>query len=198
MPDSDETSQPSDDRLLARVADGDQRAFAELVSRHGERARALALRYTGNAADADDIMQHAFWAAWRGAAGWQTGRAQFSTWLHRVVVNRCIDKSRRKAVRSWLPLGDATEPASADPDAEAIVDARHRLDAVRRDIVGLPPRQRAVLLLSVMQERSNQEIADMMNMSVGAVEQALVRARRRLREKMRDREDVTDPSGDKT
>lgn len=196
MPDRDDPSQASDDRLLASVAGGDQRAFSQLVSRHGERARALALRFTGSAADAEDIVQHAFLAAWRGAADWQSGRAQFSTWLHRVVVNRCIDNARRRSLRAWLPLADTAPYPSADPDAESIVEARGRLAQVRRDIVDLPPRQRAVLLLSVMQERSNQEIAELMQMSVGAVEQALVRARRRLREKMREREDEGDPSGD--
>lgn len=179
---ADESRALSDDDLLARAGQGDQRAFAVLVSRHAERAHALALRFTGSGAEADDVVQHAFWAAWKGAAGWQSGRARFSTWLHRVVVNSCIDRARRRKIRSWLPLADAPEVASNEPDAERALDSRRRLAAIRGDITKLPERQRAVLLLSVMQERSNREIADMMGMTVGAVEQALVRARRTLRD----------------
>jgi RNA polymerase sigma-70 factor (ECF subfamily) len=183
-----------DDQLLAAAGGGDRRAFAALVRSHSERAFALALRFTGNAADADDIVQEAFWRVWRSAADWKPGRARFSTWLYRVVYNLCVDHARRRRIRRLLPFDDSAEQAQDDnPGPDRQVMSRDRLSSVRSDIVELPPRQRAALLMSVVQGMANAEIAEVLGVSEGAAEQALVRARRRLREKLQMREDEVTP-----
>jgi RNA polymerase sigma-70 factor (ECF subfamily) len=177
-----------DDTLMARAAAGDRRAFSLLVIRHTERVRAVALRFTGNAADADDVTQAAFMAAWRELPNWQAGRAKFGTWLYRVAVNRCIDLARRRRVRVWLSLEAVAEPEDEAPGAAELAVQRSELAAVRRDIRALPEKQRAALLLAVQAEKSTAEVAAALGVSAGAAEQLLVRARRTLRERARERE----------
>ena len=75
---------------------GDRAAFNELVGRHGERALRLALRVLGDAAEAEEVAQEAFLRAWQAAAGFDPARARFTTWLHRIVLNLAIDRTRRR------------------------------------------------------------------------------------------------------
>ncbi len=186
-----EAHEPSeDDALMARVAAGDQRAFSRLVARHGPKAQALAHRFTGSAAEAEDIVQEAFWRVWRAAGRWQPGGAKVSTWLHRIVVNLCVDRERRQRIRRFLPFADTFDPPSDEPDPEHALSDRNEIEAVRADIKALPARQRAALLLSADGERSNAEIAKMLGASEKAVESMLVRARRTLRAKLAAREEA--------
>lgn len=183
-----------DDALMLRAAAGDRRAFSALVGRHGERVRAIAWRFTGSRADADDIAQGVFVSLWRAAPRWQPGTARLGTWLYRVTVNRCIDASRRRRVRRWFgldTLGD--EPAAEDVPADAAAEHASELAAVRQDILALPPRQRAAILLAADGERSTAEIGAALGVSEGAAEQLLVRARRTLRARMRGRLGETAP-----
>ena len=177
-----------DDALMAQIAVGDQRAFSRLVARHGPRAQALAHRFTGSATEAEDVVQEAFWRVWRSAARWTPGGAQLSTWLHRIVVNLCVDRSRRQRIRNWLPFADAFDPPTDDPDPEHALADRDEVAAVRADILKLPERQRAALLLSADGERSNADIAIMLKTTEKAVESMLVRARRTLRARLATRE----------
>jgi RNA polymerase sigma-70 factor (ECF subfamily) len=179
-----------DDALMARVGQGDQRAFARLVARHGPRAQALAHRFAGSAADAEDIVQEAFWRVWRSAERWTPGAAMFSTWLHRVVVNLCVDHDRRRRLRRFLPFADAFDPPSEEAGPERALSDRDEVAALRVDILALPARQRAALLLSADGERSNAEIAKVLDTTEKAVESMLVRARRTLRARLASREEA--------
>lgn len=85
----------ADAELLDRLAAGDEAAFRALVERHIDRAYAIALRIVGNAADAEDVVQDTMLKVWTHRGRWQHGRAKFSTWLYRVVSNRCIDLRRK-------------------------------------------------------------------------------------------------------
>ncbi|GLK77549.1 RNA polymerase sigma factor [Methylopila jiangsuensis] len=181
--------EPDDDALMARAGGGDQRAFARLVARHGPRAQAVAHRFTGSAAEAEDIVQEAFWRVWRSADRWAPGGARFSTWLHRVVVNLCVDHDRRKRIRRFLPFADLFDPPADDPGPAREAEARGEIAAVRADILALPARQRAALLLAADGERSNAEIAATLGASEKAVESMLVRARRTLRARQAAREE---------
>ncbi|RXF75389.1 sigma-70 family RNA polymerase sigma factor [Hansschlegelia zhihuaiae] len=179
-----------DDALMARVAAGDQRAFSRLVARHGPRAQALAHRFTGSAAEAEDVVQEAFWRVWRSAARWTPGGARFTTWLHRIVVNLCVDRARRRRIRDWLPFADTFDPPSEEADPEHALADRDAVAWVREDILALPARQRAALLLSADGERSNAEIAKVLETTEKAVESMLVRARRTLRARLAMREET--------
>ena len=94
-PATDDCVVDEDKDLLDRLADNDEHAFRSLVERHIDRAYAIALRILGNAADAEDVVQDTMLKVWTHRGRWQHGRAKFSTWLYRVVSNRCIDLRRK-------------------------------------------------------------------------------------------------------
>jgi RNA polymerase sigma-70 factor (ECF subfamily) len=179
----------ADDEILAGlIAAGDQRAFGEIVRRHGGRLRALALRFAGGAADADDIVQETFLSFWRMAGRWQPGGAPLGAYLTRIAINRAIDGDRRRRVRRFFGLEAADDLADTEIAADDRLHGRQALAAVARDIRKLPARQRAAVLLAADGERANSEIAATMSLSEGAVEQLLVRARRTLRLRLAERE----------
>lgn len=173
----------SDDVLVARTARGDQAAFAVLVRRHEGRVQAVARRFAPTAADAEEIAQGVFMRVWQAAEGWK-GESRVTTWIYRITVNACIDWKRRRRF-AWLPLPEAFEVPDPGPDAERGLTGRRSLEVVARAVAGLSARQRLALALSVEEELSNRDIAEVMEVSEGAVEQYLVRARRRLRDAVR-------------
>lgn len=171
-----------DDELLRRIGQNDEGAFRMLVERHVDRAFALALRILDNRADADDVVQDSLLKVWTHRDRWECGRAKFSTWLYRVVTNRCIDLHRRPRSEDVEAVG---EVADEKPDA---VTAMHRtevsemLDAAMNR---LPDQQRIAIILSYHESMSNAEIADVMDTTVSAVESLLKRARQQLRKLLR-------------
>lgn len=175
-------SADSDDALLQRIAADDEAAFRSLVTRHIDRAFALALRILGNRADAEDVVQDTFLKVWTHRGRWVTQRAKFSTWLYRVVTNRCIDFIRQ-------PRGDDVDdiPALADkhPDAVTLIhrdEVHDLLDVAMRQ---LPEQQRIAVVMSYHENLSNSEIAEVMNTTVSAVESLLKRGRQQLRKLLR-------------
>lgn len=176
----------SDDDLMRLAGSGDHTAFASLVERHMRRAGALAARVVGNKAEAEDIVQEAFLRVWLKAAEWQPeaeGGARFSTWFYRVLMNLCIDRTRRVTP---APLEAAGEIADAKPDGFDNVAAGETQRRVAAAVADLPNRQRAALTLCHYEGMSNIEAAAILDLSVGAVESLLVRARRNLRESLAD------------
>lgn len=163
---------------MARIAGGDQAAFARLVDRHVDRALRLAQRMLGSKADAEDMVQEVFLKIWRKAESWRSGRGAFTTWLWRVVVNQCLDHKRKPA---GVPLEDVAEPVDDAPDQEAAIVAAEDERQVADAMASLPDRQQAALALIYGAGASNAEAAESLGVSVGAVEQLLVRARRSLR-----------------
>jgi RNA polymerase sigma-70 factor (ECF subfamily) len=174
-----------DDRLLLRVASGDQAALARIIDRHGRGLRLFAIRLLGGAGDAEDIVQDVFVAAWKHAARFDPQKGRASTWLYRIAANRCIDRRRRKSFRAFIGL-DAMpdEPAVDEPAADAQLGARQELAIVRGGLSALPERQRMALLLRAVADMDVPDIAAVMGVSVGSAEQLLVRGRRALRQHM--------------
>jgi RNA polymerase sigma-70 factor, ECF subfamily len=177
-PPRDFTAEHSDDGLLAQIAEGDRRAFAQLMDRHIDRAHGLAKRVLGNKSDAEDVVQDAFMKVWQKAGQWQPGRAQFSTWLYRVVVNRCLDL-KRKPVNT--ALDNIAEQSDDRPDAYEDIVARQRQAKIAAAVGDLPERQRTAIALSYTAGMSNAQAAETMEISVKAFESLLVRAKRELR-----------------
>jgi len=172
------TAENSDDGLLSHIAEGDRRAFAQLMDRHIDRAHALARRVLGNKSDAEDVVQDAFMKVWQKAGQWQPGRAQFSTWLYRVVVNRCLDL-KRKPVNT--ALDNVAEQSDDRPDAYEDIETRQRNAKIQAAVADLPERQRTAIALSYTTGLSNAQAAETMEISVKAFESLLVRAKRELR-----------------
>lgn len=167
---------------VRRIGAGDAAAAASLVRRRSPRILAVARRMLNDQAEAEDITQEVFLRVWTHAANWQPGGAKFETWLHRVAVNLCLDRLRR---RRETPAGDALpERPDETPDAEQSMWQDQRAARVRQAIEALPERQRAALELCSFQELTNIEAAAALEISVDALESLLARARRTLRENL--------------
>ncbi|CAM5494741.1 RNA polymerase sigma factor [Sphingobium scionense] len=175
------TAPPGEDpdaALLTLVGKGDGGAAREMVARKLPRLLALATRMLGDAAEAEDVAQESFVRLWRQAPHWRPGAARFDTWLHRVALNLCYDRLRRRREVATDNALDRLDPGPA-PDAgleEAGISA-----AVAAALQALPKRQREAIVLQYYQELSNGEAAAAMGVSVEALESLLSRARRALR-----------------
>ena len=168
-----------DAELLRAIAGGDRSAFDRLSRRHLDRAYGVALRMTGSRADAQDVVQDVFLRLWQRPEAWRPGQAQFSTWLYRVVVNRCLDLKRRP---KGTDLDSVEEPQDPDANAEdSLLDAE-RSRALDGAVKQLPERQRAAIVLTYTAGLRNAEAASAMEISVKAFEALLVRAKRELRD----------------
>lgn len=168
-----------DAELLRAVAGGDRAAFDRLSRRHLDRAYGVALRMTGSRADAEDVVQDVFLRLWLKPGAWRPGQAQFSTWLYRVVVNRCLDLKRRP---KGADLDAIEEPQDPDSNAEDSLMQAERGRALEAAVAQLPERQRAAIVLTYTAGLRNAEAASAMDISVKAFEALLVRAKRELRD----------------
>ncbi len=175
----DDRTARSDAQLLAAYAGGDQSAARELTAAHAPRVLAMARRLLGgDMAEAEDVAQEAMLRLWKFAPDWRAGEARISTWLYRVTANLCTDRLRR---RRGVALDEAPEPE--DP-APAVIEALERGDRVRAleaALAQLPDRQRAAVVLRHLEELSNPEIAEALEVTVEAVESLLSRGRRALK-----------------
>ena len=169
-----------DEELLTRVGKGDQRAIRVLIARKAARVLALATRMLGDAAEAEDVAQETFLRIWRVAPEWRPGEARFDTWLHRVALNLCYDRLRRRTSTTH----DAPEQIDPGPAPDRGLIARDIGRGVNTAIQQLPHRQREAIVLCHYQELSNIEAAALMGVSIDALESLLARARRTLRMKL--------------
>ena len=174
----------SEAELVGRAQAGDPKAFDELVSLHQERVYALAYRLLGSADDAADAQQDTFVQAWRNLRRFRC-EAAFSTWLHRITVNLCVSRKRRKNVPVLMEGIENSLSWSSNPNAALSVEISETAAAVRRVLDAMPPHYRALLVLRDMEERPFEEIARILGCSVDSARSRLCRARRLLREKMR-------------
>jgi RNA polymerase sigma-70 factor (ECF subfamily) len=168
--------------LLQRVGRSDASAVRELVARKLPRLLSLAQRLLGRRGEAEEVAQEAMLRVWKQAAQWQGGHARFDTWLHRVAVNLCYDRLRaRHDEASSDELDEHADPALA-PDES--LQAAQRSRQVAAALAALPSRQREALVLQYYQDLSNTQAADVMGISIEALESLLARARRNLRDRL--------------
>jgi RNA polymerase sigma-70 factor (ECF subfamily) len=178
-----------DKELLKAHLEGDPHAFTELVRRHRDRLWAVAMRTLGDREEASDALQDALISAFRNAASYR-GEAAVTTWLHRVVVNACLDRLRRRKARPSVPLGD-TEVRSPSDDHAAI---EARLD-VRAALAQLPEPQRAAIVLVDLEELSVAEAAQLLGVAEGTIKSRCSRGRTELARILSDR---LSPAGNQT
>ncbi len=174
-----------DKELLDRLAANDEAAFRLLVARHIDRAYAIALRIVESRADAEDVVQDTLLKVWTHRGRWEHGRAKFSTWLYRVVTNRCIDLRRRPRTEN---VDTVPEVADTKPDATSVIERNEVTSMLEAAMQRLPEQQRVAVILSYHENMSNGEIADVMETTVAAVESLLKRGRQQLREMLRRHE----------
>ena len=142
------------------------------MRRHRDRVYRIAVRMLGDENDAEDATQDAFVLAWRRLPEFRAD-SQFSTWLHRIVTNRCLDMLRARRPTTTLP--ESREAPASRPDR--IVEARWQVEDLKVAIADLSPEQRAAFVLRELEGLSYQEIADALELSVPAVKSRLHRAR---------------------
>ncbi|HKD47161.1 MAG TPA: RNA polymerase sigma factor [Rhizomicrobium sp.] len=171
---------------VAKAGRGDRDAAARLIARHGAKLLTVAQRMLTNRAEAEDAVQEVFLRLWTHAGRWRPGGAKFETWLYRVTLNQCYDRLRRRPTR---PLEEAAELA----DDTALPGARLSEKQIGREIANaletLPERQKAAILLCHFQECGNIEAAEIMGLSVEALESLLARGRRALRARLQHLKD---------
>jgi RNA polymerase sigma-70 factor, ECF subfamily len=164
-----------DSALVALARSGNANAFEELVRRHQVTIFRIALRMLGDRRDAEDASQETFLQAWRALPGFRSQSA-FSTWLYRIVTNRCLNLRRaRRPSQALLWDQESDEPG---PEEEA--EARHRLLVLRQAILELTPEQRAVFVLRHLEGCAYEEIALILGISLAAVKSRLHRTRLEL------------------
>ncbi|MGG7518150.1 RNA polymerase sigma factor [Allorhizobium undicola] len=162
--------------LLKGVAEGDPVALRRMVERKLPRILTLARAMLGDAAEAEDVAQETFLRIWRQAQHWQPGRARFDSWIHRVAVNLCYDRLRRRKESPTDDVPELVDPAPL-PDADGAEGETLRLELALGRIA---PRQRLAITLVYYQGLSNREAAEIMETSVDALESLLARGRRAL------------------
>jgi RNA polymerase sigma-70 factor (ECF subfamily) len=173
---------PTDAELVSRAQAGRLDAFEELVRRHRLGAYRVALRMLGDESDAEDATQDAFVQAWRNLGGFRA-EAAFSTWMYRIVTNRCRNMLRARRRARSEPLADDHEAPASRPDR--IAEARWQVEDLARAILRLTPEQRAALVLRELQGCTYEEIAEALDLSLPAVKSRLHRARLELLAAMR-------------
>jgi RNA polymerase sigma-70 factor (ECF subfamily) len=187
------TLQAGDDReLLAAHVAGDAEAFGELFGRHRDRLWAVALRTCGDPEDAADALQDALVSAFRRAESYR-GDAAVTTWLHRIVVNACLDRLRRRRVRIADPLPEddpehGDRPGLSPPGGPALEVAdpadlavqHERRAAVLGALATLPLEQRAALVLVDMEGYAVEEAAEILECAPGTVKSRCSRGRAKL------------------
>ena len=166
--------------LVDKARAGDMDAYEVLLRRHRDRIYRIALRMLGDRHDAEDIAQDVMIQVWTALAGF-TGSSSFTTWLYRIVVNRCLNQLRGRRWTRPVLEGDPQPVAGA----EDMVIARQRAGAAMEAIAALPSDQRAVIVLHQLEGLSYREVAAVVNISEDAVRGRLHRARLNLLESLR-------------
>ncbi|MBF6328788.1 RNA polymerase sigma factor SigM [Nocardia transvalensis] len=177
-----ELAEATDLELLTAHAAGHRHAFAVLFRRHYDHLWQLALRTSYTAEDAADSLQEALLSAHRNAASFR-GEAEVRSWLHRIVVNACLDRIRRNKARPSVSLSDETvaEPADerddiAHREVSMVVDAA---------LFALPDDQRAALVAIDMEGYTVAEAAQLLGVAEGTIKSRCARGRKRLQQELR-------------
>jgi len=172
----------SDEALVARAGAGDRTAASALVLRHTDRIYAVSVRMLCDGAAAEDATQETFLRLWKHAAQWKPRGAKFETWLYRVAMNICLDRLRK--TKREAPAEAAPEQVDTSPRADEMLIAEERSEIIAAALASLPDRQRQAIALCHHQELSNIEAAEIMEISIDAIESLLARARRGLRDRL--------------
>ena len=174
----------TDAATVALARDGDNDAFRMLVERHSRAVYRVAHRMTGNAPDAEDVVQETFLKAYRQLGRFES-RANFSTWLHRIAVNTCLNRLALKTPRTE-PINEMQHVDTRSESASERLLRDERAVKVRAALARLPKKQRAALILRTYQDLSHQEVAAVLGTSVGAAKANVFHALQNLKKLLGD------------
>jgi RNA polymerase sigma-70 factor (ECF subfamily) len=176
-----DVKQAKDFALTQRAAKGDMQSFAELFERHNRRVYSLCLRMTQNQSEAEDLAQEVFVQLFRKIGSFR-GESAFTTWLHRLTVNQVLMHFRKLKGRDEKTTEDGETPdqtvlGTENPNRMPVVDRIALDNAIKQ----LPPGYRTVFMLHDVEGYEHEEIAQMLNRSVGTSKSQLHKARLKLR-----------------
>lgn len=185
----------SDRELVSRAQRGDGSAFEELVYRYDRKVLSIALSFARDPDDAKDIYQETFLRVYRALPAFEFG-SEFSTWLHRIVVNVCLSHKQHAARRSFMPFEEAAEsgllnspadfaPASPDASPERSAENGEIRRHVEEAIETLSPREKMVFTLKHVEGYRIGEIATLMECGEGTVKRYLFTAVAKMRKKLK-------------
>lgn len=186
-----------EEQLVKKSIQGDTVAFEELVFQYQNKIYALSYRYMGNEEDAYDMTQEAFLKAYRSLRTFK-GDSSFGTWLYRVATNVCLDELRRRKRR--IVTLSLDEPLATDegevekeipdtsPTADVLYEQKEFSKYIQNLLDQMKPEHKTVIVLRDVMELSYEEIAEVLDCSLGTVKSRLSRARNALRKKLDDRE----------
>lgn len=166
--------------MLALYAKGDGQAARVLTERLSPRLFGLAYRVLQDRAAAEDVTQEAMLRLWQIAPDWRRGEAKVATWVYGVALNLTRDRLRHARRRAAPPLDAVAEPADPAPGALARMQSARQAEALQEALMTLPERQRQAVVLRHIEELSNPEIAQIMQITVEAVESLTARGKRTL------------------
>lgn len=175
----------TDQQIIKAIASDDQNAFRILYAKFGEKVYNTALSYIQNEHDAEEITQDVFTNIFRNAAKFQ-GNSSLSTWIYRITVNASLNaiKSRKRTISAAFDseiknLSDFEHPG-------ILLENKENASALFKVIDSLPESQKTAFILSYIEELPQQEVADIMDTSLKAVESLLQRSKANLREKLKN------------
>ena len=174
----------TDEELMQAVCAGGRSAYQTLVKRHLNSISHFVYRILGNQKDTEDITQEVFLRLWTNAQKWKSEKSKLTTWLHRIAHNLCIDYLRKHGRMQIQGSSDDETIDSLQEKKELIVEKNSKIKLLNEVMSSLPENQRSALSLCHYQGFSNKEAAAIMNISSKAVESAIARAKRSLREKL--------------
>jgi len=173
-----------DSDLIALIVKGNHDAFSEIVNRHTDRFLALAYRTLQNRGDAEDVVQAAFIKVWQKPQAWDGSKSMFTTWFYRVVVNACHDHRRKH--KRMVDVDDQVIDVvlGAEQSEQEVLEKEQQKmwqkKCVEIAISKLPASQRDALNLVIYSELPQKQAAEVMNISLKALESLLVRAKRAM------------------
>jgi len=184
----DVTQAETDEQLVRKSQQDDERAFGELVSRYESKVYSLALKMVRNPEDAEDVLQDTFLRAYRGIKSFK-GNSTFSTWIYRITANSALMRLRKRQLPT-VSIDDADEREApiniadwAPGPVEQMLNQETQA-AMTEAIEALPPEFRQVFVLRDIEELSNAEVAEILDLSVAAVKSRLHRARLKVRNRL--------------
>lgn len=173
----------NEEHILIAIANGDKDAFQTLYKLYSSKVYQTALNYTQNTHDAEEITQDVFLSIHRNAVKFK-GNSAVNTWIYRITVNTSLNKIKKKK-RSLFDMFSEKENEISDFDHPGIIlENRENSELMFRVINKLPDQQKTAFILAFIEEHPRQEVADIMDISLKAVESLLQRAKKNLRDKL--------------
>lgn len=181
----------NDPEIIQSVLNGKRDNFRILVEKYRQKVFRVAIGFVHEKEDAEDLTQEIFLNAWKSLPDFR-GTSSFSTWLHRIAVNACLNHTRKEKgaiisrISSFFGYEGVLQVDTpfSEENPEEVIIRRERSEWLQKALDSLPEKQQTAIVLSKYEDMSQKEISEIMNITEGAVESLIQRAKKNLREKL--------------